>query len=378
MEGRAVDRMPVTVLYNQLYYRDHFAELTGRPAWEMHRWIYADPEAHLSLYRRMIEQAPFEVLQPQPAPSRGSRANLEFVARDGAVFAHNKSRGTCTPLKTETVSGHATDYAANQTQYVRDRADVDAHVKVTKAEDLISTGVNDFAEAAVKAFGRDHFILAGGVVGTLYSCTSYVGQTNLLEMLVEQPDLISHLSRRLLDQNIEIIRQLAAAGGDAIYIDDAFATNDMISVAHYERFCLPYVREMVREIHRLGRKAVLIYFGGIADRLEQIASLDADALSFETSMKGYVNDVAEIARRIGGRLALFGNLDPVGILQNGTDGELEKEIARQAAAGRHARGFVICTGSPITPSTPVARVRRFIELAHQYGKAIPRKGPTTP
>jgi hypothetical protein len=35
---------------------------------------------------------------------------------------------------------------------------------------------------------------------------------------------------------------------------------------------------MVKEIHHLGHKAILIYFGGIADRLEQIASIGADAL----------------------------------------------------------------------------------------------------
>ena len=29
--------------------------------------------------------------------------------------------------------------------------------------------------------------------------------------------------------------------------------------------------------------------------------------------------------------------------------------------------FVICTGSPITPGTPLARVHKFLELGRQYG-----------
>jgi uroporphyrinogen-III decarboxylase len=81
----------------------------------------------------------------------------------------------------------------------------------------------------------------------------------------------------------------------------------------------------------------------------------------ECSMKGYVNDLGEIAAAIGHRVSLFGNVDPVGVLQNGTDAELEAEMKRQAAAGRRARGFIACTGSPITPATPLARVRRFLE-----------------
>jgi len=184
-------------------------------------------------------------------------------------------------------------------------------------------------------------------------------------MLIEQPGLVDYLCKKILERNIEIIRALAAAGGDAIYIDDATATSDMISLAHYERFSLPYMREMVREIHNAGHKAILIYFGGIADRLEQIASIGADGLSMETSMKGYVNDIDEIARKIGRRVSLFGNVDPVNVLQKGSDAQLEAEMNRQAEAGKGAQGFIMCTGSPITPATPLERVRRFIELAQK-------------
>ena len=127
------------------------------------------------------------------------------------------------------------------------------------------------------------------------------------------------------------------------------------------------MKAMVDESHRLGQKAIVIYFGGIADRLEQIASIGADGLVMETSMKSYVNDIAETVETIGDRVTLFANIDPVGVLQNGTDGELLAEIARQAAAGAGGRGFLISTPSPITPSTPIGRVQRFIELGKEIG-----------
>jgi len=115
----------------------------------------------------------------------------------------------------------------------------------------------------------------------MFMCSLYVGLTNLFALLTEQPGLIDELCHRLLDQNIETVRQLAAGGGDAIYVDDAFAGRDMISVAHYERFCLPYTRELVAEIRRLGFKAIVIYYGGIADRLDQIASIGATACKWK-------------------------------------------------------------------------------------------------
>ena len=370
LEGKPVDRMPVAALYSQLYHQDHFAELTGLPQWDQFRWQHASPEEHLEILRRIQASAPFELLQPQHAPSREARERVEFVVRDGVPYRHDKRTDTWESLLT--VSGHARDYQANETQQVFDRKDIDALVPVRRAEDLIASGMNDYTQAIAGAFGQDHFILSGGVIGTIYSSGAYVGQTNLFAMLIEQADLVDYLCHRILEHNIEMIRALAAAGGDGIYIDDATATCDMISVAHYERFSLPYMSEMVREIHRLGQKAIVIYFGGVADRLEQLASIGADGLSIETSMKGFTNDIEEIARRIGGRVSLFANIDPLGVIEEATDEGLAAEIERQVAAGRQARGFFVSPASPITPRTPLARVQRFIELAQKTGAASER------
>jgi hypothetical protein len=365
LEGKPVDRCPVTSLYNFLYHLDHFSELTGLPPWRRHAWVADTPQAHIETFSRIHAQAPFELLQPQGAPSRAWRERQEFVEKDGHAFRHDRKTDEWTRVDVATGSGHSADYHANETQHVFDRRDVDARVTVTPAATQLANGDNDYLDALIARFGRDEFILSGGVIGTLYSCHGYVGLTNLFSMLVEAPELIEYLSQKILEQNIEAIRRYAAAGGDAIYIDDATATSDMISPAMYERFSLPFMREMVQEIHRLGHKAILIYFGGVMDRLDLIAETGADGLSYEASMKGFVNDTAEIARRIGGRMTLFSNIDPVAVLQNGSDATLEREIRRQRDAGRGARGFILSTASPITPSTPLARVQRFIELSRR-------------
>ena len=90
LEGKPVDRYPVTVLYNQLYNRDHFEELTGEPQWRMWPWLVAQPDEYLRLYLKMVEKAPFEILQPDDAPSREERDNTKFVEKDGWHFRYNK------------------------------------------------------------------------------------------------------------------------------------------------------------------------------------------------------------------------------------------------------------------------------------------------
>jgi uroporphyrinogen-III decarboxylase len=367
LEGRPVDRYPVTAAYNHLVYADHFSELTGEPPWRLEAWRHAEPDEHLRLYRRMFSAVPFELLQPETAPSRELRERLEFVEKDGIPFRHDRRTHDWTPLNVPTRSGHPVDYTVNQRQTVFDKDDVRAQVRVGTAEQAIAAGANDYLGAVVAEFGETEFILSGGIVGPVYLCHAYVGLANLLAMLVEQPDLVEYLTAKLMEQDLKEIHRLAAAGGDAIFLDDALVTSEVISVAHYERFALPYTKALVEEIHRVDHKAILIYYGGIADRLEQIASVGADGLIMETTMKSYVNDIDATVEAIGDRVTVFANIDPVGCLQNGTEQEVAAEIRRQCAAGRRGRGFVANIASPITPATSVARMQRFLELGKEIG-----------
>ena len=213
-------------------------------------------------------------------------------------------------------------------------------------------------------YGDTHFILTGNVVNTFYSNVFHVGMTNLYAMLLEEPELIKYISELILEQNIEHIRAIAAVGGDAIYIDDATATSDMISPQMYEEFSLPYLIPQVKEIQKLGHKAILIYFGGIADRVDMIKSTGADVLMMECSMKGYINDYSDIAAKLGGSMCLAGNLNPYDDIEITTDEELEIKIREMVSKGLAYGRYFTSTGSPLTPNTSVKRMQKYIDLAH--------------
>ena len=296
---------------------------------------------------------------PQNIRSREKREVLEIVERDGKHYYRDRRTGDLELLN----EALTYDWAgpANETQLVFDREDVRRLVKAVPAEEILAKGRYDHVQAVADAFEGTKF-LTGGVTGTFWQCTGLVGVINLMALLYDAPDLIEYLSARLLERTVEQIRAMSAAGYDAIWIDDALSTCEMISVEFYERFSMPYVRAMVDEIHALGKVAVAVYFGGVADRVAQITSLGADSLNVETSMKGYVNDLGVIADQLGDRMCLWGNIDPLGVVEKGTDAALRLAIEEQVAIGRRTGRFILSTGSPITPGTPVERIRRFIEL----------------
>ncbi len=369
MEGQPVDRFPTAVLYHHLFVQECFAELTDLPAWQVHTLPYLDPEDYLPLYREIIARAPFDVLEPMPGGQpRSVRERTEFVEKDGRPFRHDTHSDQWFPLDEPTRSGYVHDGSMSETQRLFDRRDIDEQFKLRSAEEISCDGQLDQLEAVVAEFGADHFIIRDGGPGALGWCTAYFGQANTMAMLIQQPDLVDYMIAKSLEQGIQTLRRIAKTGVDGVYSWEAIGTGELISPAHYERFCLPYRQAYVAEAHRLGLKVIVAMYGEVMDRLELIAATGADALQAECAMKGYTNDIHEIADAIGGRMTLFANIDPVWCLEKASDEELAAEVARQADAGRKARGFILSPASPITTGTPLSRVQKFLELCDEIGR----------
>jgi len=364
IEGKALEHYPVHTAYLMLAHADHWSELTGLQPVEFYKWLIADPEEHIKMYRHFAEKWPFDTFQPSNVyRTLAERENMEVVEKDNKIYYHHKKEDTYEYMNSNIhengLSGHLVEE-----RLVFDKNDVKEIVKIEKAETFIASGKNDYLQAAIKGVGDDKFIINGGILNTFYNCSHYVGLTNLFTLIYDEPELIHYLSERILEKNIEIIRAYAAAGGDAIYIDDATSTSDMISRATYEEFCLPYIKRAIDEIHHLGKKAVSIYFGGIQDRATAIASSGVDIVLMETKMKNFVNDYETVFKAMGGKVCLMGNLNPYDEIEILNDDELYLAIKKQVDVGRKYGKFISCTGSPLTPNTPASRIRKFVDIAH--------------
>ena len=87
-----------------------------------------------------------------------------------------------------------------------------------------------------------------------------------------------------------------------------------------------------------------------------------DCISLEESKKRFEIDLAWVNEVVEGRVCIFGNLDSIGVLQNGTREELRGEVRRQVEIGREYGRFVMSLGSPVTPRTSASRVREYVDL----------------
>jgi uroporphyrinogen-III decarboxylase len=110
--------------------------------------------------------------------------------------------------------------------------------------------------------------------------------------------------------------------------------------------------------------------GKIGRVLDAIAATEVDAIDpIESPPDGDV-ELAEVKRRLGGQMCLFGNIQ-LKLLEAGTPEQVRAEVRADMDAAKAGGGYVIMpTAAPInTPLSPDTErnYREYIAAAEEYG-----------
>ncbi len=358
-------RFAAVIPYEGIFIRDHWRELTTCP------WWYAespDLEHQLAWRRDVLAHIPQDWCELPHFPPRDARRGMAIEVRGDDVYRVDRASGRAERLHPPQVSGWATEgppASLHPARLLQTPDEIAEAIPIGPEMDqdlLRSDGSTDLAEALFRGPGRGRNSL-DAVSAPLWSTFFLWGFEGMMAMVAQRPDLVEHACARYLERARHSIRRSAALGAQIIWIEDCMT--DMVSPRAYAAFNLPYAREIVEEIRRAGMWSVHYFCGNPAGKWDLLLATGADALSLEEGKKGFAIDVEEIVDRVRGRCAVLGNLDAVGVLQDGDEATLHAEIARQLAAGRRNGGrFIVSLGSPVTPGTPVERVRLYCDLAH--------------
>ena len=356
---------PAVICYEDIFIRDHWAQLTDRP-W----WVRATPDIETqSAWRREVEEAIGQdwFLLPEGA-SHEERARVSIETRGDQVYRFDRRTGVRQRLAPPQISGWIGREIASvhPAQLPQTPEEVDAWIIDPHTGDYgLADGRGDLAQHILADWGAARFPL-GYIAGPLWTCYYMWGFEGMMLYLVDKPDLVHYAVQRFAEYSIGQIRTAARLGAAGAWMKDCMT--DMISPQHYRTFNLPCLRQITDEIRAAGMHSIHYFCGNPASKWDLLLDTGADALALEESKKGFVIDIADVVERVNGRMTVLGNLDSVGILEQAGDEALRAEIARQIAAGRrNGSRFIMSLGSPVTPDTPASRVRRYCDLTRQLG-----------
>ncbi|MDB5729741.1 MAG: uroporphyrinogen decarboxylase [Noviherbaspirillum sp.] len=186
-------------------------------------------------------------------------------------------------------------------------------------------------------------------------------------MLYNRPDLMHHILRTNAAAVADYLNAQIDAGAQAVMIFDTWG--GALADGAYQQFSLNYMREVVGRLktEKDGVRIPSIVFtkgGGIW--LEQIASIGTDAVGLDWTV-----NLAQARARVGDRVALQGNLDPV-VLFSGPD-QIRAEVTRvidSFGTPGAGSGHVFNLGHGISQFTPPEAVAVMVQAVHEASRKI--------
>ncbi len=252
---------------------------------------------------------------------------------------------------------------------VRSEADIDRLPPIDPEADL------DYVMAAVRLIRRelDGAVPLIGFSGSPWTLAVYMVEgggsrdfRRVKTLLYDRPDLMRRLLDKLAVAVADYLNAQIAAGAQAVMLFDTWG--GVLPAEDYRDFALAAARR-VRERLRLGageaRVPAILFTKGGGQWLEWQADAGFDALGLD-----WTCDIGQARRRVGGRVALQGNLDPIALYAD--PDTIRDRVARILESYGPGSGHIFNLGHGILPDVNPDHVTAMVEAVHELSPAFHR------
>ena len=141
------------------------------------------------------------------------------------------------------------------------------------------------------------------------------------------------------------------------------ATGSVLGRRQFEEFALPYLKPLHAHIAARGFPVVLHICGQTARTLDPMAESGAALLSLDDI------SMAEARDRVGGRVALMGNVRPAQTLLKGKPEDVLREVRDLCDIGRKCQaGFIVGSGCEVPIASPPENIDAMMAGVREYGR----------
>lgn len=176
------------------------------------------------------------------------------------------------------------------------------------------------------------------------------GTTELMMDLIEKPEWVHKLLDLTTRLTIDWLKAQARAMGQTV--EGIFVLDDIVgfvSEEHYREFCHPYLK---RICDAFPKDWVKIYHNdaSIEACLEHLSDVGFNVLNW-----GKQTDIADVIRRVGGRICLMGNVNPLEVGVRGTPEQVRAATLDVLTKSR-GEGIILSMGGGVSPGMPRANI----------------------
>jgi uroporphyrinogen decarboxylase len=337
--------------------------LRGEPTDTTPVWLMRQAGRHLPEYRKLREAHP--ILELARTPELAAEVTLEPVRRydvdAGVVFADISLpfAGLGVEFSIDPGRGPVVRNPVRSRGDVERLTEFDARASVPFVGRAIERFLELEADRPIIGFAGGPFTLAAYLIEGGAS-RDFV-QTK--RMIYGDPATFDRLIGRLTEMTVDYLRLQAESGAAVLQLFDTWA--GAVSPGVFERHLLGPLQTLFEQVRPLGRPT--IYFSTGSSHLDELlGTTGADALGVD-----WREPLGRVRRRIGGRMALQGNLDPGALL--GSPDALLREARAVLDEVPDRSSHVFNLGHGVLPETDPEQVRALVDFVHESGRGGNRR-----
>jgi MtaA/CmuA family methyltransferase len=209
------------------------------------------------------------------------------------------------------------------------------------------------------AIGKEAFIVACFDQYPFSVACALMGIQQVMTLLIDDPPVIESLMAKCSEYTIAYARALAEVGADMLSGGDSPA--GLIGPRLYREVALPFEKRVIAALKsHLSIPLSLHICGNAMPILADMVTCGADVLELDQQV-----DIEATCKIVPPEIAIWGNLDPVRLLAQGSPEEVRSEtegLIRTVRRCGHER-FVVSSGCTLAPDTPHENLRALIEAA---------------
>lgn len=197
-------------------------------------------------------------------------------------------------------------------------------------------------------------IVEGWIEGPCAEGADLRGINTLMLDFYDDPAFVRDLFEFAVQMELRFAMAQKEAGVDIMGVGDAAAS--LVGPEIYAEFVWPYEKKLVDGLHAMGLAVRLHICGNTRPLLRMMGALGCEIVDLD-----YLSPIAEGRSAMGPRQILLGNIEPAGVLRNGTPQQV-----RAATEECHQQGgdrFIVGAGCEVPRDTPVANLHAMREVA---------------
>lgn len=205
---------------------------------------------------------------------------------------------------------------------------------------------------------KDRPVLAG-MIGPYSLAGRLLDMTEIMILCYEEPEMVETVLEKATRFLIDYAKAFKTAGADGIMLAEPAA--GLLSPNLIEEFSTPYVQKIRQAVEDDNFLFVYHNCGNVTPIMEKIKEINAavysmgNAINLEDALKVLPTDSL-----------IIGNIDPAGILRNGTPEVIQNETKSLMKRCCKYPNFVIASGCDIPPATPMENLDAFFRAVDEF------------